>query len=160
VNDAGWRIEPPVSEPSAPATIAAATATALPPDEPPGVRRVSQGFLLGKNALFSVDEPIANSSWLHLPTRIAPAARRRATTVASYGGQKPRSGSLSGSPLRAARVRILEPAVVGASRVQSASLIPIGTPASAPRRSPRARLPSIARASSSARSPCTVRNAP
>src|SRR5580704_4143817 len=90
---AGWRMDPPVSDPSAPAVIRAATATALPPDEPPGMRDVSHGLRVGKNALFSVDDPIANSSMLHLPGSTAPAARSRATTVASYGGQKPRRGS-------------------------------------------------------------------
>ena len=80
---AGWRMDPPVSDPSAPAVIRAATATALPPEDPPGVRAVSQGFFTGKNALVSVDEPIASSSMLHLPGSTAPAARSRATTVAS-----------------------------------------------------------------------------
>jgi len=64
----------------------AATATALPPDEPPGHLEVSHGFLLGPNAECSVDEPIASSSRFVLPGRSASAARRRATTVASYGG--------------------------------------------------------------------------
>ena len=40
-SDAGWRIEPPVSEPSASGANPAATAAALPPDEPPGTRSVS-----------------------------------------------------------------------------------------------------------------------
>ena len=39
VKAAGWRIEPPVSVPSAPGTSPAATAAAEPPEEPPGVRR-------------------------------------------------------------------------------------------------------------------------
>src|SRR5690242_8970228 len=83
VKAAGWRIEPPVSEPSAPGVIPDATATALPPDEPPGERVGSHGFLVGRKALFSVDEPMANSSMLHLPGSSASAARSRATTVAS-----------------------------------------------------------------------------
>ena len=49
----------------------AATATALPPDEPPGTLVTSQGFLTGKNALFSEEEPMAISSILHLPGRTA-----------------------------------------------------------------------------------------
>src|SRR4051812_17923615 len=108
-------MEPPVSEPSAPGVIRAATATALPPEEPPGVRVVSHGFFVTEKALFSVDEPIANSSMLHLPGRIAPAPRRRLTTVASYGGHQPRCGSRTGSPSAGARVRMREPAVVGVS---------------------------------------------
>ena len=37
-HDAGMRIEPPASEPSATGLSAAATAAADPPDEPPGDR--------------------------------------------------------------------------------------------------------------------------
>ncbi len=61
----------------------AATAAALPPLEPPGTRLESRGFLVGPKAEFSVEEPMANSSRLALPTITAPAARNRATTVAS-----------------------------------------------------------------------------
>ena len=86
---AGWRIEPPVSDPRASGANPAATAAALPPDDPPGTRLVSRGFLVGPKAEFSVDEPIANSSRLVLPTATAPAARNRSTTVASYGGFHP-----------------------------------------------------------------------
>ena len=35
-NDAGWRIEPPVSVPVAPIASRADTAAAEPPDDPPG----------------------------------------------------------------------------------------------------------------------------
>jgi len=35
---AGWRIEPPVSDPKPSAAKPAATAAADPPDEPPGVK--------------------------------------------------------------------------------------------------------------------------
>ena len=80
---AGWRIEPPVSEPSASGTKPAATAAAEPPLEPPGTRLVSWGLRVGPKAEFSVEEPMANSSRLVLPTTTAPAARRRSTTVAS-----------------------------------------------------------------------------
>ena len=63
-----------------------ATAVADPPLDPPGVRVGSHAFLVGPSAEFSVDDPIANSSRLVLPMTIAPAASRRVTTVASYGG--------------------------------------------------------------------------
>ena len=63
--------------------VAAATETALPLLEPPAVRDLSQGLREGPKALFSPDEPIANSSMFALPTKIASAARKRATTVAS-----------------------------------------------------------------------------
>ena len=41
---AGWRIDPPVSLPSAKGAWKAATAAAEPPLEPPGTRSVSQGL--------------------------------------------------------------------------------------------------------------------
>eukprot|EP00955_Chlamydomonas_euryale_P053469 355515-Chlamydomonas_euryale.AAC.13 len=44
---AGWRIEPPVSVPSAATHSRAATAAAEPPDEPPGTRCVSAGLHVG-----------------------------------------------------------------------------------------------------------------
>src|SRR5210317_2541628 len=43
-NPAGMRIEPPPSPPSEKTPSPAATATAAPPDEPPQVRPISQGF--------------------------------------------------------------------------------------------------------------------
>src|SRR5258705_10049373 len=82
---AGWGTDPPVSEPRAMGTTPAATAAAEPPDDPPGTRSGAIGFLVGPNALYSVDDPIANSSRFVLPTMTAPAARRRSTTVAVYG---------------------------------------------------------------------------
>ena len=66
-------------------TMPAATAAAEPPDDPPGTRSGASGCRVGPNALFSVDEPIANSSMFDLATTTAPASRKRATTVASYG---------------------------------------------------------------------------
>ena len=84
-NAAGWRTDPPVSEPNAIGTMPAATDAADPPDDPPGTRVLSSGFLAGPYAECSVDDPIANSSMLPLPTRIAPAARSFFATVESYG---------------------------------------------------------------------------
>src|SRR5262245_10314006 len=83
---AGWRTDPPVSDPKAKGAKPAATDAAEPPLEPPGTRDTSFGFRVGPNAEFSVDEPIANSSRLVLPMTTAPASRKRVTTVASYGG--------------------------------------------------------------------------
>ena len=87
---AGWRIEPPVSVPVAAGTSRAATAAALPPDEPPGTRAVSQGLVTLPKAEFSLAEPIANSSQLSLPTVTMPAppdadAPSFCTSVASNG---------------------------------------------------------------------------
>ena len=80
---AGWRIDPPVSEPSDSGANPAATAAALPPDDPPGTRSGSWGLRVGPNAEFSVELPMANSSRLVLPMVMAPAPARRSTTVAS-----------------------------------------------------------------------------
>ena len=80
---AGWRMEPPVSVPVAPGTSPAATAAAEPPEEPPATRPVSQGFRTEPRCPVSLDEPIANSSMLVLPTSTAPAASICAATVAS-----------------------------------------------------------------------------
>ncbi len=80
---AGWRIDPPVSVPVAAGARRAATAAAEPPEEPPGTRSRSQGLRTGPYQLVSLDEPIANSSMLVLPSMTAPAAFRRETTAAS-----------------------------------------------------------------------------
>src|SRR5881409_1333131 len=63
----GWRIEPPVSEPTASGAMKAATAAAEPPPEPPGMRSRSHGLRVGPYAECSVEDPIANSSMLVLP---------------------------------------------------------------------------------------------
>src|SRR5688572_4056460 len=83
-SEAGCRTEPPVSEPSAARTTPDATATADPPELPPGTRVVSHGFFAGPNAELSFEEPIANSSMFVLPMTIAPASLRRLMAVASY----------------------------------------------------------------------------
>src|SRR5690554_1209346 len=80
---AGWRIDPPVSDPRAMGTAPPATTAADPPLEPPGVLSDAHGLCTGPNAELSFDDPIANSSQLVFATMTAPAARRRATTVAS-----------------------------------------------------------------------------
>src|SRR5215471_17681679 len=134
-------MDPPVSEPNERGVMPAATATADPPLDPPGMRSSAHGFFTGPNAEFSFDDPIANSSQFVLPTTTAPAACRRSTTVASYGGT-----NVS---------RILDDAVVRMPRVQMLSLSAIGTPASgADEKSPRRRSMSAAR--ESARSVLTV----
>src|SRR5436309_15151049 len=73
VKAAGWRIEPPVSVPVAPRQSRAATAAAEPPDEPPGTSGVlaprrRQGDCTGPKHELSLDEPMANSSLLVLPS--------------------------------------------------------------------------------------------
>src|SRR6184192_4745948 len=87
--DAGWRTEPPVSEPSAAGTAPAATSAADPPDEPPGTRVLSNGWSVRPYAECSVEEPMPNSSQLVLPAMSAPAALSFATAVASKGDRYP-----------------------------------------------------------------------
>ncbi len=90
---AGWRMEPPVSVPVAAGARRAATATAEPPEEPPGTCRGFQGLRAGWGAsqptgatsAFSLLAPMANSSQLSLPSVTQPAWARRVTTVASNG---------------------------------------------------------------------------
>src|SRR3954451_19917174 len=65
--DAGWRMEPPVSEPRAATEVPCATEAAEPPLEPPGTRSGSTGLRTGPYAEFSLEEPIANSSQFVLP---------------------------------------------------------------------------------------------
>jgi len=60
----------------------AATAVAEPPLEPPGMRSRSQGLRVGPKYEVSVEDPMANSSMLALPTKIAPAAASFSTAVA------------------------------------------------------------------------------
>ena len=115
---AGWRTEPPVSDPSASATAPAATAAADPPEEPPGTRDGSTGFRLGPYADHSVDEPIANSSQTVFPATIAPASRIRRIAVASNGERQPS--------------RILEPQVVGNCDSAMTSFTATTSPASGP----------------------------
>ena len=79
VDEAGIRIEPAPSEAVAAAHRPAATAAALPPLDPPGVRSVFQGLRVIPNAGPSVVPMIASSGRLVLPSTTAPAARRRET---------------------------------------------------------------------------------
>ena len=84
---AGMRIEPPMSLPMSSKDIPVATATAAPDELPPGVRARSQGLRVSPNRrLQPCGAPASSGRWL-LPSTMAPAARRRATTVASRGGR-------------------------------------------------------------------------
>src|ERR1019366_10197091 len=94
----------------------AATAAALPPDEPPGTRSRSQGLDVGPKAEFSVDEPIANSSRLRRPQQRAPAPFSLSVAVASYG------------ETNFASIRL--DAVSGCPATEITSLIPTGIPSS------------------------------
>ena len=80
---AGCLIDPPVSVPMPRGAKKAETAAEEPPEDPPGIFVKSQGFLVGKYALFSVDEPMANSSMFVLPRITIPAFFKFLTTVES-----------------------------------------------------------------------------
>ena len=140
-HDAGMRIEPPPSLACAIGTMPEATAPALPPDEPPVVREGSQGLRAGPKRSGSVTGKMPSSGVLVLPTMIAPASRRRRTSVLSSSGTQ--------SPIAFMPIAQRIP-LVSATR----SLTAIGTPASG-RSSPG----SIASASASARSSQSVTNA-
>ena len=60
--DAGFLIEPPVSEPKAISHMLAATAAAEPPLEPPGICPKALGLFVGPYIEVSVELPAANSS--------------------------------------------------------------------------------------------------
>src|SRR5574341_11238 len=64
-------MEPPVSVPSAAIARFAATATAEPPEEPPGTYSMFAGFFTGPNAEFSLELPMANSSMFVFPNNDA-----------------------------------------------------------------------------------------
>ena len=107
-----------MEEPNATGTTPAATAAAEPPELPPGTRSGFSGLRVGPKALFSVDDPIPNSSRFVFPITQAPASISRRTAVAVYGETYPS--------------RSLEPQVVGSPSVQMLSLIATGTPARRP----------------------------
>ena len=79
---AGWRMEPPVSEPRAHSASPAATAAAEPPLEPPGTVARSHGLRVVWKPEFSVDEPIANSSRFVLPSMTTWSSQSWRTAVA------------------------------------------------------------------------------
>lgn len=105
----------------------------------------SQGLPVGPYALFSVEDPMANSSMLVLPRMTTSASLSRLVSVASYGGIQPS--------------RIFEPTVVGIPTVVKMSLSASGTPASGPSFSPLAFFSSTARAWARAPSRSTCRKA-
>src|SRR5450830_1244791 len=76
-HEAGMRIEPPMSVPIATVAIPAATATALPPLEPPGVVPARHGLLVAGKIALVIPTAAASSGRFVLPRIAAPAARAR-----------------------------------------------------------------------------------
>src|SRR5215218_4478365 len=143
VQAAGMRTLPAPSDPIAAVTRPAATAAALPPDDPPGVWLRDHGFRVCPNA-----GPLVNGHWpssqvLVLPTMTAPAVRSLRTTSASA---------------TAVRTRPAAPNIVGTPAMSTSSLTAIGIP-NRGERSPAARLRSARAASASACLRSTTRNA-
>ena len=83
---AGSRTEPPPSVPSATGACPVTTAAAAPPEEPPAVRVRSHGLRVTPKSGLSDSGLWPNSGVVVLPTRIAPASRRRRTGTASSPG--------------------------------------------------------------------------
>src|SRR3954452_3256321 len=112
-------MEPPLSLPSSTQVNPDATAAAAPPEDPPGVRSWSHGFRVRPNNELAVSCPVIPGGTLVLPTITAPAARSRATAIASCVGL---SSSYS-----------WRPDVLRIPETAHASLTVIGTPWSGPR---------------------------
>ncbi len=83
VNAQGMRIEPPPSVPIVSGPMPEATAAALPPEDPPGVRSGFQGLRVMPVSGLSVTPFQPNSGVVVLPKITAPCSRRRATAGAS-----------------------------------------------------------------------------
>src|SRR5215212_7485873 len=97
-NDAGPRIEPPVSDPSDAGINPAASAAPEPLDDPPVKCARFHGLRAGGHGRSNEGPPCANSCVCSLPVSTAPAACSLAVVVAS------RSGTL--------RIATLEPPLV------------------------------------------------
>src|SRR3990167_2546791 len=113
------RTDPAPSVPTLTGPSPAATAAAVPPDEPPGVRDRFHGLLLMPVSGELVSPLQPNSGVVVLPSSTAPASRRRAVTGASTS-----QGWLTST--------VREPRRVGQPRVRIRSLIEVGTPSSRP----------------------------
>ena len=73
------RTEPPPSEPVASGTMPAASAAALPPDDPPTLFSVFQGLEVAPKTMLTVSAFHPSSGVFVFPTTTQPAAFSRAT---------------------------------------------------------------------------------
>src|SRR5713226_3381262 len=87
-HDAGMRIDPPVSPPSATVAMPAATAAPLQPLEPPGVMPWRHGFCVDPKSALAVPIDAASSGRLVLPRIAMPADLARATATASVSATR------------------------------------------------------------------------
>ena len=90
----GRRTEPKVSVPSATGAMPAATAAALPPEEPPGMCAGLCGLRVVWKAGLAEVSPSAPSCMLNMATGIMPAARSRATQAASRSARRSRNARM------------------------------------------------------------------
>ena len=143
---AGMRTDPAPSVPTLSGPRPAATAAAVPPEDPPGVRVGSHGLRVMPVSSELVSPLQPNSGVVVLPIRTAPASRSRAVAGAST------SQAWSGSTVRL-------PRRVGQPRVRMRSLIEVGTPSSGPTGSPCRQRTSLAAAEAMASSAATRQKA-
>ena len=109
------RIEPPPSLPVAIETSPPATAAALPPDEPPGVRSVRQGLRVVPCRTVRVRFTPPNSLAVVCPARTTPASSTSRVTMVAVCSAT-RSASTA------------QPSLYGQPATRSSSFTPIGTP--------------------------------
>ena len=146
VTAAGWRIDPPVSVPTASGASNAATAAAEPPPDPPGMRSRSHGLWVGPNAECSVE--LTHGELVHVG--LAEHHEAGVAQPADHGRVVRRHASPRASATRRSS---------GCPSVAMTSLSASGTPASGPSCSPAPRRASSRRAVSRAPSASTCRNA-
>src|SRR4029077_13204024 len=122
VQQAGMRIEPPWSPPSAISASPTATTTALPLEDPPAECVGLLGFRTGSGLLVWLPPEKHKSSHTVFPTIVSPASRMRVNTGASTSGTQPS--------------RTREPFLIGMPATQILSLIATRLPARLPRDAP------------------------
>ena len=127
-----------MSVPSPPGIMRAATATAVPPLEPPGIINGSQGLRAGPVTALLFVIPKASSCMFALAPRSAPASKRASATGAFRGATRP-----ARAPVAPLVVRVV---------VAMLSLRASGTPASGPAAAVRPDPPSTAHAAASSAS--------
>ena len=127
-----------MSVPWAMAPMPEATDADAPPEEPPGVMARPQGLRVWPCRLLRVNQRSEKAGVFVRPMMTAPALRRLATTGLSTSASRSRW--------------VLRPLLVTCPDWSTFTLMVIGTPASGPTSSPRARRSSICRAAASASS--------
>ena len=131
-NAAGMRTDPAPSVPTLSGPSPAATAAAVPPDDPPGVFVGSHGLRV---------MPGERRSWS------PPCSRTRASSSCRSGRRRPRAVGPSPArrrPTAWSGSTVWLPRRVGQPFVRTRSLIEVGTPSSGPTGSPRCQRTSLA----------------